>query len=283
MTAMAQTKQKMLKKIRAKKNSWVMLSESEGFTPLPGEQRLYTSPPRTAMSLQSLNKFPGKEPYTISSSAGCIHLTNRRVIYLPASPTETLQSFAVPILNLHDTHVQAPFFGPNVWTAIVQPVPGGNIPAQHAALELKLTFKDGGAYDFSQGYERIKERLQQAIEVARETGNYHGSTDGSDNGSLRTGGPLAGVNMAAVHLEQLPAYEPPPPIDADPAAPAAPATPDTSRDSGLGMSSPEGAPSTAAAPKPSDESYDPPSEPPPGYEEVQTQSVADELERRLRG
>lgn len=56
-----------------------MLSEAEGFTPLPGEQRLYTSPPRTALSLQTLNKFPGKQPYTISSSGGCIHLTSRRV------------------------------------------------------------------------------------------------------------------------------------------------------------------------------------------------------------
>lgn len=275
MTVMGQTKTRMLKKIRAKKNSWVMLSETEGFTPLPGEQRLYTSPPRTALSLQSLNKYPGKEPFAVQSGAGCIHLTNRRVVYLPASSSDTLQSFAAPILNLHDTHVQAPFFGPNVWTAIVQPVPGGNIPAAHAALELKVTFKDGGAYDFSQGYERIKERLQQAIETARETGNYHGSTDGTDNGSLRTGGPLAGVNLNTVHLEELPAYEPPPPADAEPI------TPDTPGDSALGMSSPESTPAAAAAPKPAEEDAAP-SEPPPGYEEVQSQSVADELERRLR-
>ncbi|OJD40737.1 ww-domain-binding protein [Diplodia corticola] len=271
-TTTTTTKQRMLKKIRAKKNSWVMLSPSEGFTLLPGEQRLYTSPPRTALALQSLNKYPGKEPFNITSSAGCVHLTSRRIVYLPASPSDSLQSFAAPILNLHDTHVNAPFFGPNVWSAIVQPVPGGNIPSQHAALELKLTFKDGGAYDFSQGYERIKERMQQAIEVARESGNYHGSVDGSDNGSLRTGGPLAGVDLNTVHLEQLPAYEPPPPAGADVVIP------DTSRDSGLGMNTPEGAP----APKP-DDNYDPPSEPPPGYEEVQSQSVADELERRLRG
>ncbi|KAK7723592.1 hypothetical protein SLS57_004406 [Botryosphaeria dothidea] len=275
MTAMAATKSKMLKKIRAKKASWVMLSEAEGFTALPGEQRLYTSPPRTALTLQSLNKYPGKEPFNIQSSTGSIHLTNRRVVYLPGSPSDALQSFAAPILNLHDTHVQAPFFGPNVWTAIVQPVPGGNIPPQHAALELKITFKDGGAYDFSQTYDRIKERMQQAIEIARESGNYHGSADGSDDGTLRTGGALAGVNLNTVHLDQLPAYEPPPPADADPA------TPDTSRDSGLGMSSPEGG-NTATAPKP-DDNYDPPTEPPPGYEEVQSQSVADELERRLRG
>jgi hypothetical protein len=75
----------MLKRVRNR--SWVMLSEGEGFTPLPGEQRLYTSPPRTTLSLQTLNKFPGKQPYTIQSSAGCVYLTNRRVHF----PTYYLQ------------------------------------------------------------------------------------------------------------------------------------------------------------------------------------------------
>lgn len=68
---------KMLNRVRDR--SWVMLSETEGFTPLPGEQRLYSSPPRTSLSLQTLNKFPGKQPYTLSSNGGCVHLTNRRV------------------------------------------------------------------------------------------------------------------------------------------------------------------------------------------------------------
>ena len=71
----------MLKRIRFSKTSWVMLSESGGFTPLPGEKTLYTSPPRTTLSLQSLNKYPGKELYIIQSSAGCVHLTNRRVSF----------------------------------------------------------------------------------------------------------------------------------------------------------------------------------------------------------
>jgi len=60
-------------------HSWVMLSDTEGFVPLPNEQRLYKSPPRTTISLQTLNKFPGREPYSVQSSAGSVHLTNRRV------------------------------------------------------------------------------------------------------------------------------------------------------------------------------------------------------------
>ncbi|KAF2137638.1 uncharacterized protein K452DRAFT_100166 [Aplosporella prunicola CBS 121167] len=254
--------------------NWVMLSENEGFTPLPGEQRLYTSPPRTTLSLRSLNKYPGKEPFSVQSSTGCLHLTNRRIVYLPMHPTEQLQSFAAPILNLHDTHVTAPFFGPNVWSAIVQPVPGGNIPAVHPALELKFTFKDGGAFDFHTTFERIKERLQQAVEVAREHGSFTG--DGSEGGTGRGPGALAGINMNNVHLEQLPAYEPPPAS----AAPPAPSTPPytEARD---GTSSPSGeaaAAATEAAQKPQDQ----PTEPPPGYEEVQMESVNEEMERRMR-
>lgn len=255
-----------------------MLSESGGFTPLPGEKTLYTSPPRTTLSLQSLNKYPGKEPYIIQSSAGCVHLTNRRLIYLPASPTPELHSFAAPILNLHDTHVTAPWFGPNVWTSIVQPVSGGGIPPQHAALELKITFKEGGAFDFHTNYERLKERLQQAVEVARENGYITG--DGSESGGGRGAGALAGVNLDAVHLDELPAYEesgqsPQPGLAAPLATPLAP------RDSGIGVS-PQSAIQPSPQQSPRDETFSPPAEPPPGYEEVQRDSIVDELERRLR-
>jgi hypothetical protein len=53
--------------------------DGETFTPLPGEQRLYTSPARTALSIQSVNKYPGKQPFELQSSAGTAYLTNRRV------------------------------------------------------------------------------------------------------------------------------------------------------------------------------------------------------------
>ncbi|KAF1991940.1 hypothetical protein K402DRAFT_399889 [Aulographum hederae CBS 113979] len=268
--------------------NWVMLSKTEGFTPLPGEQRLYTSPPRTTLHLQSVNKFPGHEPYSITSSGGCVHLTNRRIVYLPSSPTPQLTSFSAPILNLQDTHVTAPFFGPNVFTAILKPVPGGGIPAQHVALELKMTFKEGGAYDFSTTYERIKERLQQAVEVARDNG-YNVRGDGSEQGGGQ-GGVLPGVNMGNVHLDELPAYEAegrsvplPQPIDVRGASGAGHGIPSmpVERDSDLGPEMPQSQRSPDVR-SPVQQTFSPPAEPPPGYEEVQSQSVADELERRMR-
>ncbi|CAD0014546.1 unnamed protein product [Aureobasidium pullulans] len=233
--------------------NWVMLepSSTQPFTPLPHEQTLYKSPARTTFSLQSLNKFPGKEPAHWSASAGTLYLTNRRLVYLPTTPTPQLQSFSVPLLNTHDSHVVAPWIGPNVWTALAQPVQGGGIPTHIPALELKFSFKDGGAYDFHTGYERVKERLQQQVDVARQ----------SDA--------LAAVDVANVHLDDLPAYEetgstiPMPQPHAQPVPLSA--TTQATR-------SPE-----SHAP----EVFTPPAEPPPGYEQVQRETVEDELERRL--
>ncbi|KAK4975581.1 hypothetical protein LTR66_010962 [Elasticomyces elasticus] len=264
--------------------NWVMLDPSSptAFTPLPHESTLYTSPPRTSLSLASLNKFPGKEPFAVTSSTGRVFLTNRRVIYIPAAPTTTqpgaqtqsFNSFAAPILNLHDTHVTTPFFGPNAWTALVQPVAGGNIPPQHAALKISLTFKDGGAYDFHTTYERVKERLQQAVDVARESGHIPESARGSSS--------LPGVNMDSVHLEDLPAYEetgasvPQPQPNA--AAVGNPAHHTRPQDQQRLESE-----AASAAERREQDTFSPPAEPPPGYEEAQMSSVAAEVERRLSG
>ena len=178
-------------------------------------------------------------------------------------------------MNLQDTHVDAPFFGANSWTGILKPVNGGNIPPHHAYVKLSMTFKDGGAFDFASTYERIKETTAQAIEVARENGRQQGP------------------NLSDINLEQLPAYEevgstvsaPPPPSLQQPIPRAATAsTQAPQRDSGVVLPSddernPKQPPPPTAA---SNEQYPPPDEPPPGYEEVQHNSIADNLEQRVR-
>ncbi|PLB55056.1 hypothetical protein P170DRAFT_470481 [Aspergillus steynii IBT 23096] len=231
--------------------NWVMLNDREGFVRLPNEQSIYTSPPRTSFSLQPLGSYKGKETLNIQSSAGHISVTNQRVVYIPSQKSKEFQSFSVPLLNVHDTHVSAPFFGPNQWMALVQPVPGGGIPPALPAVQLKVTFKEGGAFDFHNHFERIKERLQQAVDVSQE------GSRGARN-----------VDMSAVHLDELPAYTGPS---------QGPTT------SGLGSNPSDPSPSSqsptadrAAASGPE------PMEPPPGYEEVQQQSVAHEFEERLR-
>lgn len=225
--------------------NWVMLHDQEGFVRLPNERIVYSSPPRTSLALTPPSGYKGPEALSIQSSAGCIHLTNQRIVYLPAQKSNDFQSLSSPLLNVRDSHVSAPFFGPNVWTALVQPVSGGGISANLPAVQIKVTFKEGGAFDFHTNFERIRERLEQAVENTGE------GTRG-----------LRGVDMAAVHLEELPAYEGPGNASQDTATNETLAAPQNNqRASVMG---PE------------------PMEPPPGYEEVQQQSVAHELEERLR-
>ncbi|WEW60760.1 hypothetical protein PRK78_006248 [Emydomyces testavorans] len=250
---------------RLRPNSWVMLHETDGFVRLPNERLIYTSPPRTSIGLQSLNHPRGDESLSIQSSTGCVHLTNQRIVYLPAHPTPEFQSFSAPLLNLHDTHVSAPFFGPNVWTAVVQPVVGGGIPPSNIALQLKMTFKDGGAFDFHCSFERITERLQQVVEQARESGTA--SADRSQRA-----GAYNGVNFTEVHLDELPAYE-------APNSTTIPNPPLFSQDPLPGDSMHLNQRSQRT---PLEERFEPPNEPPPGYEEAQQQGVANDLEDRLR-
>lgn len=165
-------------------------------------------------------------------------------MYLPASKTNDFQSFSSPLLNVRDSHVSAPFFGPNVWIALVQPVPGGGISASLPAVQMKVTFKEGGAFDFHTNCERIRERLQQAVE----------NTDEGTRGQQT-------VDLSAVHLEELPAYDAPSSTNQSVRPSETPEEPSNRPTSGVGVE---------------------PVEPPPCYEEVQSQSVADELEERLR-
>lgn len=141
-----------------------------------------------------------------------------------------------------------------------------------------MTFKDGGAFDFHSIFERITERLQQAVEAARESGHLTG--DGSETNGGSGAGALDGVDLNAVHLDELPAYED---QSGRPPSHNASATEELSgsrnevngqRDSGVAVSPPVSSPRENA--------FEPPNEPPPGYEEVQVESVAEQLERRLR-
>lgn len=174
-------------------------------------------------------------------------LTTAQVVYIPAQKSDEFQSFSAPLLNVRDSHVTAPFFGPNAWVALVQPVSGGGIPPGLPAIQVKVTFKEGGAFDFHNRFERIKERLEQVVEVSRE------SARGSAN-----------VDMSTVHLEELPAYSAP--------ASEAPGA----------RSAYDAPPSTSQHTRVASETGPEFMEPPPGYEEVQQQSVANELEERLR-
>ena len=74
----------------------------------------------------------------------------------------------------------------------MQPVPGGGLPTSQAHIEILFTFKDGGAFDFHNNFEQIKERYLQAVAASQGSHDYDTAN---------------GVIMSAVHLEDLPRYQ----------------------------------------------------------------------------
>lgn len=134
-----------------------------------------------------------------------------------------------------------------------------------------MTFKDGGAFEFHTNFERIKERLNQAIEAAGEDGLTR-------NGSVQAGGPTPGVNMSAVHLDELPTYQDSgrDEIAPQPSPPQAPARLPVQEED------PVPAFEEVVEGRPPVQRQSPlPTDAPPGYEETQRQSVQQEFEARL--
>ncbi|RMZ85002.1 hypothetical protein DV738_g290, partial [Chaetothyriales sp. CBS 135597] len=272
--------------------NWVMTHDRDGFVRLPKEDIIWqSSSTRTSFSLSTPRAYPGTNPLSIKSDNGTLYLTNHRIVYLPATPTEAFKSFSASHLNLHDSHLILPWFGPNAWQALVEPVPGGNIPNNHH-VELKFTFKDGGAPDFNVKFEGIKERLQQAVENARQ---------GADAGYRQNSSLAAAVDMDSVHLDQLPSYEDsghdrvvppsvssaqpqpqPPHSQSSPARQPAeeaipPASASSSADQPVFQRQEEG--HTAARERSAHAER--PSEAPPGYEEAQQHGLESELAQRF--
>ena len=188
-----------------------------------------------------------------------------KLVYMPAKPTTQFKTFCAPIVNLQDTTVTYPYIGANSWIASLRTVPDGNIHPHHQYVQLKLTFKDGGVTDFDDTFKRVKESLLQAIDVARESGR----------GDL--------IDLSTVHLDQLPEYSetnntniPFPLHRPTPISPAnVPHTPQD--DSALDDNQ-----HPLSAPNAQDEPFQPPNEPPPGYEEAQSSAVANSLEQHVQ-
>lgn len=161
----------------------------------------------------------------------------------------------------------APWFGANAWVAVLKPVTGGGIPPQHAFVEAKLTFQEGGAYDFRRVFEEVKERLSHAVEIARDSGRP--------------------ADLSDVPFEQLPAYDAP---SSQPAVPDStpreppmiaptPTRPVASSRSASRLSPP---PVISAHQQETQSQPNPPDEPPPAYEEAQSTSVMDSVEDSVR-
>lgn len=120
-------------------------------------------------------------------------------------------------------------------------------------VQLKMTFKSGGAYDFYQKFVQIKERLSDAVAVSASGGQV------ARNGT-------GGVNMNTVHLDDLPRYE-----EQDTTIRSA------RQDDAATSVSPPRRRNVRTPPPPQATQQPAPAEPPPGYEEAQMSSVLESL------
>ncbi|EPE10678.1 ww-domain ligand protein [Ophiostoma piceae UAMH 11346] len=254
--------------------SWVMMSRDGEVIKLPGEKIYYKVRSRIGLDVSTPKALPNATQFSIKSDGGIVYVTNNRIIYIPNYPTETFKSFSAPILDFEDTRVASSFFGPWTWNAIVKPTVGGNIPSDVPRLELKLTFREGGHDAFQTKFEVMKERLSYARTLQQETGQV-----------IPTG-------------EDLPQYEPPPPVGSGSAPPRQQQAPEhqsqdpTANDAkerealeryarSQEEQTPRGAvPQDALLAGQANTST--PNEPPPDYEEAQAQAIGMRFEETMR-
>ncbi|KAK1759539.1 hypothetical protein QBC47DRAFT_372316 [Echria macrotheca] len=201
-------------------DSWVMLTRDGKIVPIPGEKILFTSRPRVALEVSTPKELQVAEPFSIKCGDGIVYITNERVIYLPAIPSEQLKSFFSPVLNFSDTHVQSSWIGPWSWGGVVRPVAGGGIPMNIPRIDVKFTFKDGGHSDFQSKFEWLKERLHHAQELGMVPGQnfeppppYDPDAAGSSSGGPGPGGSTGDTQQAVADENQppQPAPDEPPP------------------------------------------------------------------------
>ncbi|KAI2633505.1 hypothetical protein GGS21DRAFT_138971 [Xylaria nigripes] len=218
--------------------SWVMLSRSGEIEPLPHESLLFKTRGRIALGITAPNQSPGIAPLSIKSENGTAYITNQRLIYLPATPTEQFKSFSTKILGCQDGRMRSSWVGPWYWECSVRPVPDGNIPLDFPSVTLKLTFKDGGFSEFELKFVEIKARLHHAAQIAAESGQRNWAFN--------------------VHDEELPAYS---------------ANQDHDGSGHVQITADEVAQRANDNARQAETNRVIPNEPPPGYDEAQAQAV----------
>ncbi|QUC21393.1 uncharacterized protein UV8b_05636 [Ustilaginoidea virens] len=152
--------------------NWVMLSEG-GFVKLGNERILVKLDSRIACELSVPPEHKSRcTPFQCKSDKGALFLTNKRIVYLPAKPSQEpkFESFSAPILKFQDSSTSSSMWWGWVWKSDCIPVSGGGIPPDLPRIEVKFTFSDGGMMDFNEAYIRLRERLFQYQEMRRDLG-----------------------------------------------------------------------------------------------------------------
>ncbi|TPX40023.1 hypothetical protein SeLEV6574_g06853 [Synchytrium endobioticum] len=91
-----------------------------------------------------------------ASKTGSLYLTNLRMVYVLNPLLDHLKTFNVPLENLKDGKFIQPWFDANRYEGTVIPVPHGGLRERGI---MKLTFKEGGGFEFSSIFQQLRSRI----------------------------------------------------------------------------------------------------------------------------
>ncbi|CAG8589021.1 4142_t:CDS:2 [Paraglomus brasilianum] len=138
--------------------NWAMISQDgRSLVPLPGE-KVFFSQEKTSVALDMGGGYPGN-PGGIYKGEGIIYVTNQRAVFVSRPAVAHFKSLSIPLMNLREGKLQQPWFGANYYQALVHPVEGGGMPCPGG---LKITFKEGGGFEFSTIFNEVKNRLYES-------------------------------------------------------------------------------------------------------------------------
>ncbi|OBZ83228.1 hypothetical protein A0J61_08721 [Choanephora cucurbitarum] len=135
--------------------------------PLPQEKMFFTqSDVKLILDCnESEAGYPGHTEGYFESNKGTVILSNQRIIYLAEHSSDQFKNLNIPILNLKQWKLEQPWFGANYISGVVIPVPQGGLTRRS---QLKMTFNEGGAIEFTTILRSLLERIGESNELPRE-------------------------------------------------------------------------------------------------------------------
>lgn len=156
---------------------------NEGFIATNGERKLYNVGQVGFVCRDGSGNSESAQKY--EAKFGTIWLSNMRLVYVNAQSNEPFKTFSVPILNICDVHINQPWFGANSLEFMVNPVRNGSL---HGQSEVRLSFKEGGVFEFFRLYCELRDRLYENSGDARSVQHLESlpiySADDGQNSNL---------------------------------------------------------------------------------------------------
>ncbi|GAA5850654.1 hypothetical protein JCM5353_004067 [Sporobolomyces roseus] len=197
--------------------NWAILDSSNRPVPLPQEKSLLHLS-SVSLSLfpshpgQSTNSKPLPTDTHYTAEKGHVYLSNQRVVYVaPSNSTSgeprssSLETLSVPYTHFRDGHLHQPWLGANYYQAICIPAREGGLSCPHV---IRLTFKEGGGFDFYSTVLEMRERLgNRATQTGEDLPLYTPPNPSSSNSNSTSTPPAPSRTQSS---SSQPSPRPPP-------------------------------------------------------------------------